>query len=85
MDSADGTSVHITKYITFSIRQSNFYMEQTESDPLQDIENELLKEEPAFNDLINSGQWRIINDKAEITKILIPVFHSDGGIGWRLA
>jgi hypothetical protein len=77
--------IHISRYIAHSIRISDFYMEQTISNPHSDVEDELLKEELEFDDLINSDQWRIIHINGEVTKILIPVFHSDGSVGWRLA
>lgn len=84
-DTSDPISTHITKYISHSIRVSDFYMEQTEFNLRPDLEDQLAKEAIEFNDLIYSDQWKIIHLNDEVTKILIPVFHSDGSIGWRLA
>lgn len=85
LDYGSESSAHIIKYIAHSIRLSDFYEEQTESNPLSDWEDQLLKEEIEFDALIHSDKWSILHPNGDIIKILIPVFHSEGTIGWRLA
>jgi hypothetical protein len=81
----DQISAHIRRYIAFSIRQSDFYLNQTAAVPLLDQQDKLLQEEHEFDDLINSDKWNIIDYQSEVINILVPVFHADGSIGWRLA
>jgi hypothetical protein len=84
LDSKDKISLHILNYIDFSARQSEFYENQIDIKNYETVEDELVKEEEKYIDLINSNGWTIQENNGEITKILVPVFGEDE-ISWRLS
>ena len=84
LDSKDKIALHILNYIDFSKRQSEFYENPIETDKYEAVEDELVKEEETYIDLINSNSWKIRQDNGEIKKILVPVF-DDQEIIWRLS
>ena len=84
LDSKDKTALHISNYIDFSARQSEFYENQIDIDNYEAVEDELVKEEETYIDLINSSAWTIHENNGEVTKILVPVFGNDE-ISWRLS
>jgi len=68
---------HVLSYIEYSVR----VWPLIEEDRGDEIDYE---EENQFIDLIESGDWWLLDENGEKTGILIPVFCTDYGINWRL-
>lgn len=78
----EGTSSHVLNYINFSQRQNEFYLgEDVEN---EDLEERLLIEESAFDDLINSNSWHIIDHTGQKTRIMHPTFDFQNTLLWRI-
>jgi hypothetical protein len=69
---------HVAAYIAFSI-QSDKLLQQSE----KEWQLFIAKEEEQFTDLIESDKWHMIDERGELTNILIPLFYEDGQVVWR--
>lgn len=69
----------LSNYIKHSIEAGNC-LENGDEEKYR----KMCKEELQFIDLINSSDWRLINEKGEITQILCPIFHDNNEITWQL-
>lgn len=77
----DIISSQITEYINFSPELIEFYLNTCEID--QKAENILLEKENLYQNLIDSNEWKLVDLKGEVTKILIPTFDKEGIITLR--
>ena len=68
---------HLLSYIEYSVRVWPLY----EEDRTDEID---YKEEEQFTDLIESGDWWLLDQNGHKTGILIPVFCTNSAINWRL-
>ena len=68
---------HIVSYVDYSIR----VWPLIEADRMDAIDYE---EEAQFMDLIESGNWWLVDQNGKRIAILIPVFGTDNYINWRL-
>jgi hypothetical protein len=69
----------LADYIKHSVKASN-YLEEGDEDNY----NRLCDEESKYLGLINSSDWRLVNDKGETVKILCPIFHDNNEITWQI-
>lgn len=71
-------NTHLCNFIKYSILASK-YLENGDEENY----NKICKEELIYLDLINSSEWKLINEKNEIIKILCPIFHDNNEITWQ--
>ena len=86
LEPTDKLSEHILNYIVFSKLESK-KLEISSSDPNNspyEYDDNYFNEEEKYIDLIETDKWRIISENGTIENILIPKFHCDDSIDWRL-
>lgn len=75
----DDRLTHVRNYIEYSVR----VWPLIEADEFDDNEEAMAQEE-AFIDLIEGGDWLLVNSQTqESSPILIPVFCPNNEINWR--
>ncbi len=86
LEPTDKLSEHILNYIDYSKLRSRKF-ELSELDPNNnsyEFDDKLAKEEEKYIDLIETDKWKIVSQNGTIEYILIPIFHCDEKIDWRL-
>ncbi len=71
--------VRLADLIKHSIMASNYLEEGDEENY-----NRMCEIETKYLDLIESSDWKLLNEKGETVKILCPIFHDNNEVTWQI-